>query len=263
MNPDKEIVTWWLNRNGFFTINSIKASNNREVDILAIRLSEGSAEEIQHVELACSITKSESYSVQEYLKKFNDKAIDKVVKDAIKAFVGREATYRKVLVVGELPLQSELRKLSEITVLRFSDIATQVIKRLDKQNHRNPTIRSIQMIKYLVLANPKKSAEILLDEEYNKTLNQITKDIFVRNILSDAEVQRLIGKEENERALIEILKHSTLNKPEKLAKLIDEEVLGKRSRNKFINAFLKSEEVKKEIKTELARDQKTLKLFLE
>ena len=41
MNPDREIVNWWLNKRGFFTINNIKASKNREIDILAVKTKDG------------------------------------------------------------------------------------------------------------------------------------------------------------------------------------------------------------------------------
>lgn len=68
MSAEKEVVDFWLNRKGYFTVNNLK-SGNKDVGILALKFDKGSLTHIMHVEINCSIT---GFSEQNY-------AIDKVV----------------------------------------------------------------------------------------------------------------------------------------------------------------------------------------
>ena len=64
-------------------------------------------------------------------------------------------------------------------------------------------------------------------------------------LLQQSGIQRVIAKRGFEPVLTEILKQSTLNKPERLAKRLHENVLRKRSKGKFLKAFLKHKDAKR------------------
>ena len=89
MNPEKEIVNLWLNRQGFFTVSDINA-NNRVVDLIGIR--QRNQPVVQHVELHCSVS-SPSTVVSEkekadLLRKFNDSNVTAAVERTIKSYLG-------------------------------------------------------------------------------------------------------------------------------------------------------------------------------
>ena len=93
MNPEKEIVNYWLHKNGFFTINSIKAGKNKEIDILAVKIKDASLERFQQIELSTSISKAsnitlDALSIEESVdkfisKRFEDELIIKKIREKI------------------------------------------------------------------------------------------------------------------------------------------------------------------------------------
>ena len=56
MSAEKEIVNYWYNKKGLFTINNIKTSSNRDCGILALKFDKDRVNEVFHVEVSCSIT---------------------------------------------------------------------------------------------------------------------------------------------------------------------------------------------------------------
>ena len=246
MNPEKEIIIWWLNKQGFFTVNSIPASGNKEVDILAIKHKGGKPSEVIHLESSCSISQ-DNLKPEDYKNKFDDKAIIKTVKKIIKDNVGSEIDYKKMLVVCFTRVE-DFSKLGNITVIKFEDIISEVFQSLTKQYFRNPTMRTLQLVKYVMLASPKKLAAIVEDDSANKVLKQNTREDFLKVLMKQKEVKRVLDKTSFEKELIDILRHSSLNKPERLAKIISEDILTSRNRNKFLKILFEQKSIKKEIK---------------
>ena len=110
MNPEREIVNWWLNKRGFFTINNIKASKNREIDILAVKIKDGQVERVQHIEMACSITSIDNFRPSEYLRRFDDKSVLNKLQYTMKNFIGDEYKYEKILIIGQTSRLEDFKK---------------------------------------------------------------------------------------------------------------------------------------------------------
>jgi len=259
MNPEKEIVNLWLNKKGFFTINDINAGKNKVIDLIAIKLTNGKLERVEHIEVNCSISSTiVDKDIKEYIRKFEDKTVIKKVKQVVKEFVGTEFDYEKTLVLTS----NKKIELKGINVLKFDDLLYEVINDIDKQNYRNTTVRTIQLIKYLLIANPANLAELLKKETGNKVLTQGTREIFIRELLKQDDVKRILEKESNEKIIVDIVKESSLKRPERLAKALEQDILTNRTRNRFLKSLLVQEKIAKASKTILkTKKQKPLQYF--
>jgi len=255
MNPEKEIVNWWLNKRGFFTINSVRVAKNKEIDILGLKIKDGKLEKVVHVETYCSISSVDNLSPKQYLEKFNNNLIVSKVKECIKKYINAERDYEKILVLGVTSRLEDFRKLKGIKIYLFEDLLTDVLIDIDKQNYRNEIIRSLQLIKFLALSNPKKLASIVEDESKNKTMKLNTREEFLSYLLKQEEVKRVLSKQSFEKDLTEILKHSSLTRPEKLANALIDTIMTTRTRNRFIKALLEHKDVKKIAKTKRKKER--------
>jgi hypothetical protein len=238
MNPEKEIINWWLHKKGFFTMNSIRVAHNKEVDTFAICLEDGNLKDVMHIETQVSITPSENLKAEDYEAKFFDKGVVEKVNDLIEHFVGASKPYRKVLVLG---LARE-PKGKGIEVISFESILAEVILHLDKQNYRNSVVRTMQIVKYILMANPQLLASLLSDTGDQKILKQQAKERFVQELFSADNLKRIMGKEGQEEMLVSLLQESTLTKPERLADALLTRVLTSRTRKKFIRILLEHKE---------------------
>lgn len=261
MNPEREIVNWWLNQRGFFTLHNIKASKNREVDILAMRMQDGKVDKVQQVELACSITSIDNFKPEEFLVRFDDKIVANKIGAIVKVYAGTDAKYDKILIVGSTSRLTDLQKLPGITTIHFSDVLLDVMKSLDTWYYKDEVIRTLQLLKYILLADPEKLATLLEEQEKNKILKLTTRKDFIKSLLGQTQIKKALSQETVEKELIEILKNSTLNQPEKLAQVLEEEILGPRSRKRFLNALLKYEGVKEELKVSVNENESLKKFF--
>jgi len=267
MEPEKEIVNWWLNRNGFFTLNNIKAAQNKEIGTLALNLGQKGSQ-IQHIEVNCSVSNprnltldksSPETSVEKYtLKKFENEIIIKKVKESIKELTGEEKEYQRAIVLGNLALTNRgkiisLLKKRGYTVYKFEDILTDVMHNLDKQNYQSATVRNLQLIKHILLSEPKALATLLNKKGKQDILNQNSRETFLKAFLKDVQNQKIIQKELNEDIIIALLKNSSLKRPEKLAKVLASEVLGERSGKKFLETLEKHGFKKRKIKKKRER----------
>jgi hypothetical protein len=252
MHAEKEIVNLWLNKNGFFTISGIKVGGNREIDILAVQQALGQIQEIWHVEILSSITSIDNISYEE---RFNNKQVVKVLKEKIKTFA-KEIEYKKILIIGKTS-NIEKYNINEYTIIKMSDILFDIFKDIDTHYYKNHSIRTIQLIKHIMISEPEILAK-MLDKESN-VLNLNTREKFLQYLMEQDETKRVLSKKSFEPELIKIIKNSTLNKPEKLAKILDEKVLNNKSRKKFIETLLELRNMKQEIKKTIK--QKTLDFF--
>ncbi|MFH1849699.1 MAG: hypothetical protein ABH879_05935 [archaeon] len=237
MNAEREIVNWWLNRKGYFTLSGIKVAQNKEIDLIAIKTEKGIVKEALHVETACSISSADSISPQGYAEKFNDALIVKKISDTLEEHIGAHIQYGKTLVLGRTSKLADFKKLPDIAVHQYKQVLYDVLKDLDKQNYRNEIIRTLQLIKYLTIADPKRLA--LLLEKNGKIMGKGGREKLLKNLFEQKDTMRLLEKESFEETIIQILRNSTLNRPEKLAQVISEKILGSRSRKKFLYVLLK------------------------
>ncbi|MBU0980889.1 MAG: hypothetical protein KJ709_08865 [Nanoarchaeota archaeon] len=260
MNPEKEIMNWWLNKKGFFVMNSVKVSGNKEVDIFAIRLADGRLVEAIHIETAVSVTQTDSFSSKDYEAKFKDKAVTTKVTELIEQFVGKSEPYKRMLILG---LTRKKPELEGIEINYFEDILADVIHKLDKQFYRSSVVRSLQLIKYVLLSNPKLLATLIRHSGSQKILKQKTRESFVKELFSQSKVKRILGKEAFEGLLISLLKESTLTKPEHLVDALVTEVLTPRTRKRFIKLLLEHKDTKP-IAKEILKPKgiRSLKYFL-
>lgn len=238
LNPEKEIITWWLHKQGFFTITSIKAPRNREVDILAIKIDQGTVQSVWHVESAISVSSLDNAKPSEYKQRFDDLSVRKKVKESIKKHLGKAADYEKVLIVGSTSTLGAFKRLEGITVREFGDVLCDVLASMDKRNYRNITLRTLQLTKFLALSEPKRLAALLSEATDSRILKLGTREKFIRYLLQDAENLRILAKPDFEDTIIRVLASSSLKNPQTLARIIHNNVLSNKSRKRFLESIL-------------------------
>ncbi|MGM5484321.1 MAG: hypothetical protein ACQEP1_00410 [Nanobdellota archaeon] len=236
MGPEKDIVEFWLNRKGFYTIKDIPDGKNT-IDFIA------KGKEVWHVEIVSSIINADK------------KEIKKRFSRAEKKVRQYSSNYKKVLIIGRTASFS----IPGIEVIRLEDVLDEAFRKIDTHNYMNNTLRTLQIIKYIMLSEPNNLAG-LMDE--GGILNINTRESFLKELTEQEETKRVLAKDSFEPALINIIRNSTLNRPEKLAEVLESRVLGKKSRKRFIEALLKQQEMKKDIKESIKKDQKTLDYFI-
>lgn len=247
MHAEKEIVTSWLNKQGFFTITGI-AVGKREIDIIAKK-----GKEIWHVEIVGGVTSVDNIKLSEIKEKFNNKTVVNTILKKI------GANYKKVLIIGKTSKIEKYKQLTDIKVFTLSEVLFDTISNIKTHNYKAVSARTSQLIKYLLISEPEYLAK-LLDKD-NKVLNLQTREVFLKALMEQDETKRVLSKTSFEPELIKIIKNSTLNKPEKLAKALEEKVLNPKTRKKFIETIMQYNEMKKEIKQSIKKSQKTLDFF--
>ncbi len=278
MSAEKQIVDYWLNSKGFFTITNLKAGN-KDVGILALKFSEGSVKEVWHVEVNCSITSSISEADTKKLvtnfteNYFSNPAIVSAINRYIKLHIGSEYNYRKILVIGSLPKsrKEEIVKgfsLEGIQAIEFKEVLTEVIQKLDTHYYKTDTIRTLQLIKYLLLSEPDAVATLLSNESEMLTKYDISK--FVKTLMTQEKLRKSFAKSATDKELVTMLKNSSLRQPEKLARIATD-VIGKKSAKKFLTSLLSQEKMHKTLpkpfiadylRNTLEKKQKPLKYYL-
>ncbi|MBI2550094.1 hypothetical protein HYV83_02835, partial [Candidatus Woesearchaeota archaeon] len=151
--------------------------------------------------------------------------------------------------------------LPGITVVRFQEVIKEVVSELDRQNYRSPIIRALQLVKFVLMANPETIAALVTKGDVHKPMSYHNKERLLRQMLQQDVALKLFGKKENEQLIVSILKNSTLKQPERLAAAL-ETILTKRTATRFLNVLLQQKEIKIAIEEEISKDQKLVK-FLE
>lgn len=252
MNPEQQIVNLWLNNQGFFTVNDINAGK-RVIDIIAIR--QEKEPKIQHVEVNCSVagnmaTKKDQ---EELLKRFNSNSVVRAVNKNIKELLGKSSDYEKVLVTTYSNI-----KIDGISVLSFDKALADVVSSLDTQNYRNPVIRSMQLLKYLLMSNPENMSQLIGKIGKNKVMTQAEREKLIASLLTQETGKKTFKKRRNEKILMDLLVVSPLRNPEKLSKALREN-LTPRSYNKILKIMLKDAGIKRVV---VPKKQKLLGSFL-
>src|SRR3989338_4822065 len=223
MSAEKEVVNFWLNRKGYFTVNNLK-SGNKDIGILALKFDKGTLTNIMHVEVSCSITgfNEQSNIIDRVIdEKFNDEnvvvAIKKYTKDTSK-----DIETENVIVLNSLPKGKDeiIKKLGKnsIIMLELEDILSDVMKELKTEYFKNDVTRTMQIMKFLLMQNPKKFVDVL-----RSTLSPAKRREFLAELLSRDDVIKEFRKTNEERLAL-ILKQSMI-KPEKLAEMLERDVL--------------------------------------
>jgi len=263
LSAEKEIVNYWCNKNGFFTVNNIKAAN-RDAGILALKFKKEKVDEVQHIEVSCSISgniieKDLDNLVKKTVdEKFNNKSVIREVDKNLKNFSGSKGI-KKVLILGMIPKSRKEEvvnsfKKKGVMVLEFHDILSKVIEELDTQYYKNDILRTLQLVKYLVLAKPTAFAGL------SNVLSSGSREEFLKSILEQEDIIKEFRKT-NEERLISILKHSSVKDPEKLAELLQGSILNRRTRKPFFDSLSKMQGIKKEVKEEIMKRETPLDNF--
>ncbi|MBI4149425.1 hypothetical protein HY491_03175 [Candidatus Woesearchaeota archaeon] len=267
MIAEKDLASYWLHAHGFFTMQSIKVGKNKEIDILAVRVHEGKVQNIQQVELSTSISTSanltlDAMTLPESVEKFIEKRFDDgmILAEMEKrlAALGKKS-YERVVVLGAMAAANrkqaaELLEQRQISVIRIENILFDIMNTIDRQDY-HPTMRALQLIKFMLLSKPAKLAALIENEA--GIFNQAAKERFIQQLLSQHAVKRILGKEENQELLAVLLRESRI-KPEILAQLIAG-LLTTRAKPRFLQAFLET----KEQPEPMDRKDKELTGFLE
>ncbi len=251
MSAEKEIVNYWYNKKGLFTINNIKTNNNKDAGILALKFDKDRVNEIFHVEVSCSITNniSETTNLDKSIgkivyEKFEDKGIKETMSNKIKQFSVEKSKIKKTIILGAMPKsrKSEIIKKfneKEVEVIEFENILYDVIEHLDTQYYRNDIIRTLQLTKFLLLGEPTKLAKLLVNDTFSST----SRKEFLSSILDKDEIIKEFKKTNMER-LAAILKNSSLKAPE-LAEMLENNVLNKKTRKMFLSSLMEQESNRK------------------
>lgn len=260
MSAEKEIVNFWLNRKGYFTVNNLK-SGNKDIGILALKFDKGTLTHIMHVEVNCSITgfSEQNNAIYGLIgDKFDDKNITAAIKKYTKE-MSKDVEIENVAVLNSLPKDKDgiIRRLEKngIILVEFEDILSDVMKELKTEYFKNDVIRTMQITKFLLMSNPKKFVDVLYD-----TLSQGKRKEFLAELLNRDDVIREF-RQTNEERLALILKESAI-KPEKLAEILEKDVLNRRTRKPFITSLMEQKRLGKIYKKELeVKKEKPLSKF--
>jgi len=261
MSAEKEVVNFWLNRKGYFTINNLKCGN-KDIGLLALKFDKGNLTNVMHIEVICSIT---GFSDQNYItaklidEKFEDKAIVNSIKKYTKKLTD-DVKIENFVVLNSLPKNKAeiIGKLKDngILVMEFEDLLSDVMEGLKTSYYKDDVIRTLQIFKFLMLSNPKKFVDVL----YRNLSHQKIRE-FLSELLSRDEIIKELRKTNEERMAM-ILKQSMI-KPEKLAEMLEKDVLNRRTRKTFVKSLIEQEKLGKIYKdrTKVIKKEKPLSKF--
>src|SRR3989338_2380620 len=260
MSAEKEVVNFWLNRKGYFTVNNLKSGNN-DIGILALKFNKGTLTNIMHVEVSCSITGFNEHDnlIDRVIdERFNDDSIATAIKKYTKDMKDNIET-ENIVVLNSLPKDREeiAKKLEKngIIMLEFEGILSDVMKGLKTEYFKNDIVRMMQITKFLLMQNPKKLVDVLYG-----TLSPAKRREFLAELLSRDDVIKEFRKTNEERLAL-ILKQSMI-KPGRLAEMLENDVLNRRTRKPFIDSLMQQEKIGRAYKKELkAREETPLVKF--
>jgi len=253
MSAEKEIVNYWYNKRGFFTINNIKTNNNKDCGILALKFGKDGVKEMQHIEVSCSITnripetKDIDKSISRVIDdKFGDKDTAEAINSYTKQLLVQKNDIKKIMVLGAFPKsrRSEIiKRFNEkgVEVIEFDSILYDVLEKLDTQYYKNDIIRTLQLTKFLLLSEPNKLTDLLVNESFNSN----SRKEFLSSMLDREEIIKEFRQTNSER-LGAILKSSSL-KPNELAEMLENSILNKKTRTVFLNSLMEHEKARKSV----------------
>ncbi len=240
MSPEREIVGLWLAKKGFFTVSSISAGS-RIIDFLAVRLKE--PQKILHVEVSCSVSRNAIENSDELQKLFYDPSVVKSLDQNIEKFLGKSAAYENVLVTNFSDVQIE-----NVSIIKFDDVLFDVLASLDRHKYKSGSVRTLQLLKFLLFSNPKKLSELV-----NVSLSGSQRESHVKELLQKSG-KGVFKKKSNEQLLVDLLKQSSLKNPDRLVAAL-EEILSKRTGARLLKLLMSKSSIQKAIRTEIKKDK--------
>ncbi len=273
MNTEKEIVNFWLNKKGYFTINNIRTSTNRDVGIVAVMFEKGIIKEVIHVGVSCSISSNVSIdkkSVKDFINnRYLHKSIKSKVNNVIRKMVGSGIKPERVVVMPLTKLKRDVTKevfaTHDIKVIDFVDVIVDLLGFLDQHYYKSDYLRTLQVIKYILLSESDKAGDLIVD-----VLNQNTRPEFLLSLLKTDKMKKSLRRVKSEEDTLNLLKHSAMKKPDKLADFLVENILTSKTRRPFLMSLLSQEKMNKlfnelveskSMKKVLKHDQKSLQSF--
>ncbi|RLE42150.1 hypothetical protein DRJ48_04145 [Candidatus Woesearchaeota archaeon] len=253
MFPEKEIVTIWLNQQGYLVVRDINAGKNKVVDCLAFKLEKGQLKKAIHVEVSVSVAGEHVAEVQ---KKFSDALVQKAIRQYLAKY-SQTKDYSKLLVMNS----PSLEKIGDIEVKPFEAVFIEVLAKLDRKDYSNPTVRTLQLLKHTILTEPEQLRALMEGFKQNGAISNQTLEAMLEQLSHLPEMMRVLAKSRNKRVLEESFKGSPLAKPEALAKLVISS-LTTRSFNQFLKELFQHEKAKRFTKKKSPK-QKTLQVFLD
>ncbi len=250
MFPEKEIVGMWLNAQGYLVVNDINAGK-KVIDALALKVEKGQLIEAVHVEVAVSVTGFSS-NFSEISNKFEDLLVKKTIGDYINKFTGKKE-YKSMVVVNA----SSIENPGHIKVVSFEKVLAEVLAGLDTQNYNNPTVRTLQLVNFLMLSNPNGMAYLMKMSNVSRQ----TKEKIIENILCLPATKRVFAKVKDSDKIEECFSVSPIAKPEYLANFIINNFTT-RSFNMFLKELFKHDKAKA-FTTKTSPNQKPLSVFIE
>jgi hypothetical protein len=238
LSAEKEIVNFWLNSKGYFTINNLK-SGNKDIGILALKYDKGGLKRAVHIDVFCSITgfADQSHIFEKIIfEKFNDRNVVDTIDEYTRNIGAVEL--ENVAVYNSLPKnRKELVKKFEknnIKLFEFENILADVMKELKTGYFKDDVIRTLQIVKFLLISNPKKFVDVLYSN-----LSPAKRREFVIELLNRDDIIKEFKRTNQERLAL-ILKQAMI-KPEKLAEMLEKDVLNRKTRKSFIASFMEQE----------------------
>jgi len=249
LSAEKEVVNFWLNRQGYFTINNLR-SGNKDIGILALKFDDSILKKALHVEICCSITGiAEQGNIFEKLifDRFNERAVKGALSGYTKGVV-EGAKIENVVVLNSIPKEkrtiANILEKNNVSLVQFEDVISDVMKSLKTEYYKDDVIRTIQLIKFLLLQSPKKLVDVL-----HSNFGPVKRKEFIAELLSRDGIIKEFKKTNEERLAI-ILKQSMI-KPEKLAEMLEKEILNRKTRKPFIDSLIEQEKTGKVYKKRL------------
>jgi len=251
MSAEKEIVNYWYNKKGFFTINNIKTRSNKDAGILALSLEKDTVKEFFHIGINCSITNniSETTNLNKSInkivdEKFEDEKVNYAIEEYIKQASLHSKKIKKMIILGAMPKSRKNEIIKEfnqrgVEVVEFDNILYDVFQQLDTQYYRNDVIRTMQLTKFLLLSDPTKLAKMIVNDKFGNA----SRKEFLSSILDNNDIIKEFKKTNIER-LGAILKNSSF-KPSELAEMLEHNILNNKTRKLFLNSLMEQESIRK------------------
>ena len=255
MSAEKEIVNFWLNRKGYFTVSNIK-SGNKDVGILALKFDNGELAKVMHVEVSCSISGSNEQN-NSFEKIFDERFKNANIISAIKKYtknIKKDVEIENVIVLNSISDTEDSSKIlesSKVTMIELEGMLSEVMKELKTEYFKNSTIRTLQIVKFLLMSNPKKFVEMMYE-----TLSPAKRRELLAEMLGKDDIIKEF-KKTNEERLALILKQAMI-KPERLAEILENDVLNRRTRKPFIDSLIQQEKIGRIYKKGVKAKEETL-----
>ena len=243
MSAEKEIVNFWYNLQGYFTITNLKSKGNRDLGIIALKFDKEKVSDAVYADVSCSISNAleanNDISVNALAReKFGNVVVMQAIDSQLKGMPIPLEQLRKAMVLGSLPKSRKedmIRKFKEQKIVLSS-----VLHGLDTQYYKNDVIRTLQLMKYLLLSDPKTMAEMFSSEMLNASL----RGELINHMISSEDAVKAFRKTGEEK-MGEIIRNSTLRNPEKLATVLQKNVLNSKTRKPFVDSLMKQKGMKR------------------